>query len=155
MLLVLIPLAGPLITVFYGPDFAPSAVPSFQLLLGVMIFDVLATPLLLLPLAYRQARLLAAADAARAIVLVLVALAAIPVFGPFGAIAGALRVAGCRRGGGPRGAVAILAARSSTKFGDAVPQAQSAELLGRRPKGRHDVEILGAGFAANLLEEAL
>ena len=84
-LLVLIPIAEPLIVLIYGADFAPAVV-FFRLLLGVMIFDVLLTPVLLLPLAYRQARLLAAADALRAVTLVLVALAAIPLYGAFGAI---------------------------------------------------------------------
>ena len=85
-LLVLIPLSQPLITFFYGADFAPAAT-YFQLLLGVMMFDVLLTPALLLPLAFRQPKLLAAADAARAVTLVPVGLALIPMYGPFGAIA--------------------------------------------------------------------
>jgi hypothetical protein len=68
----------------------------FQLLLGVMMLDVVLTPLLLLPLAYRQPRLLAGADGLRAITLVLVALALIPAFGAIGAIAARLaaRIAG-------------------------------------------------------------
>jgi len=86
VLLILIPLAQPLIIFFYGPDYAPSVI-FFQLLLGVMMFDVLLTPFLLLPLAYRQAKVLAAADGTRAVVLVGVALALIPIYGPFGAIA--------------------------------------------------------------------
>jgi O-antigen/teichoic acid export membrane protein len=86
LLLALIPLAPPLIVLLYGQEFAPAAI-YFQLLLGVMIFDVLLTPLLLLPLAYRQPKVLAAADGARAVTLVLVALALIPLYGPFGAIA--------------------------------------------------------------------
>jgi O-antigen/teichoic acid export membrane protein len=94
-LLLLIPLAEPLIRLGYGVEFA-AAVPFFQLLLGVMMFDVLLTPLLLLPLAYRQPRLLAAADGLRAITLVVVAIALIPVFGAVGAVAARLaaRVAG-------------------------------------------------------------
>jgi O-antigen/teichoic acid export membrane protein len=94
-LLLLIPVSEPLIVLIYGADFAPAAT-FFRLLLGVMVFDVLLTPLLLLPLAYRQARLLAAADALRAITLVLVALATIPVYGAIGAILArfAARVAG-------------------------------------------------------------
>jgi hypothetical protein len=40
----------------------------------------------LLPLAYRQPKVLAAADGTRAITLVLVALTLIPIYGPFGAI---------------------------------------------------------------------
>jgi O-antigen/teichoic acid export membrane protein len=94
-MLLLIPLAEPLIRLAYGVEFA-AAVPFFQLLLGVMMFDVMLTPLLLLPLAYRQPRLLAAADGLRAVTLVLVAIALIPVFGAVGAIAArfAARVAG-------------------------------------------------------------
>jgi O-antigen/teichoic acid export membrane protein len=94
-LLLLIPLAEPLIVLIYGAEFA-AAVTFFQLLLGVMAFDVLLTPLLLLPLAYKRARLLAAADALRAITLVLVALGLIPMYGAAGAIAArfAARVAG-------------------------------------------------------------
>jgi O-antigen/teichoic acid export membrane protein len=95
VLLILIPLAQPLIVLIYGPVYAPSVI-FFQLLLGVMMFDVLLTPFLLLPLAYRQARVLAAAEGARAVTLVAVAVALIPVYGPFGAVAArfASRVAG-------------------------------------------------------------
>jgi O-antigen/teichoic acid export membrane protein len=94
-LLLLIPISEPLIVLIYGADFAPAVV-FFRLLLGVMVFDVLLTPVLLLPLAYRQARLLAAADALRAITLVLVALSLIPVYGAIGAIIArfAARIAG-------------------------------------------------------------
>jgi O-antigen/teichoic acid export membrane protein len=94
-LLLLIPLSEPFIVLLYGADFAP-AVTFFRLLLGVMVFDVLLTPFLLLPLAYRQPRLLAAADALRAVTLVLVALATIPTYGAIGAVVarGAARVAG-------------------------------------------------------------
>jgi O-antigen/teichoic acid export membrane protein len=94
-LLVLIPLAGPIIVFLYGPSYAPSVV-FFQLLLGVMIFDVMLTPFLLLPLAYRQPKLLAAADAVRAITLIGVAVALMPSYGAFGAVAArfAARVAG-------------------------------------------------------------
>jgi len=68
----------------------------FRLLLGVMIFDVLLTPFLLLPLAFRQPGMLAAADAARAVTLVVVAIGLIPLYGAFGAIIArfAARVAG-------------------------------------------------------------
>jgi O-antigen/teichoic acid export membrane protein len=94
-LLLLIPVSEPLIVLVYGAEFV-AAVTFFQLLLGVMIFDVLLTPFLLLPLAYRQPRLLAAADALRAITLVLVALGLIPLYGAIGAIVArfAARVAG-------------------------------------------------------------
>ncbi|HEV7665028.1 MAG TPA: oligosaccharide flippase family protein [Chloroflexota bacterium] len=84
-LLALVPLAPLVMTLIYGAEFA-AAIVFLQLLLGVMIFDVLLTPLLLLPLAYRRPRLLAAGDATRAIVLVLAALALIPLLGAYGAI---------------------------------------------------------------------
>jgi O-antigen/teichoic acid export membrane protein len=85
-LLALVPLSGPFILLVYGADF-DQAVTFFRVLLGVVIFDVLLAPLLLLPLAYQQPRLLALADGMRALTLVLVALALIPPYGPFGAIA--------------------------------------------------------------------
>ena len=94
-LLVLIPLAEPFIVLVYGAEFK-QAIEFFRLLIGVMIFDVLLTPFLLLPLAYRRARLLAAADGVRAVTLVLVAIGLIPIYGAFGAIVARLaaRVAG-------------------------------------------------------------
>jgi O-antigen/teichoic acid export membrane protein len=85
-LLVLIPLAEPIIVFLYGPSYAPAVV-FFQLLLGVMIFDVLVTPFLLLPLAYRRPRLLAAADALRTVTLIGFAIALMPAYGAFGAVA--------------------------------------------------------------------
>jgi O-antigen/teichoic acid export membrane protein len=101
-LLLLVPIAPVFVGLFYGAEFT-AAVPLVQLLIGVMIFDVLLTPLLLLPLAYQQPRLLAAGDAARAVSLIAVGLALIPPFGASGAIAArfASRVAG---------AVVVLAA---------------------------------------------
>jgi O-antigen/teichoic acid export membrane protein len=84
-LLLLIPLAEPVIGFVYGAEFA-TAGPFFRLLIGVMAVDVVLTPFLLLPLAFRQARLLAAADAARAITLIVAALGLIPTYGAFGAI---------------------------------------------------------------------
>jgi O-antigen/teichoic acid export membrane protein len=94
-LLLLVPLAPPFINLVYGTDFAPAA-HFFQLLVGVIMFDVLVTPVLLLPLAYRQPSLLAAGDATRAVVLIATALALIPVYGAPGAIGArfASRVAG-------------------------------------------------------------
>jgi O-antigen/teichoic acid export membrane protein len=94
-LLLLIPVAEPLIVLVYGAEFGPAAV-FFRLLVGVMVFDVLLTPFLLLPLAYRRPKLLAAADALRAVTLIVVALGLIPVYGAIGAILArfAARVAG-------------------------------------------------------------
>ena len=94
-MLLLIPFVEPLVVLIYGTDFSQAAV-FLRFLLGVMVVDVLLTPFLLLPLAYRQPRLLAAADALRAITLVGLGVALIPTYGAFGAIAARLasRVAG-------------------------------------------------------------
>jgi O-antigen/teichoic acid export membrane protein len=94
-LAALIPVSEPLIVLVYGASFAEAAV-FFRLLVLVAIFDVLVTPLLLLPLAYRRPRVLAAADVVRAITLVVVALGLIPAYGAAGAIAARFlaRVAG-------------------------------------------------------------
>jgi O-antigen/teichoic acid export membrane protein len=91
----LTPFAEPLIGLFYGPEFA-SAGAYLRLLLVIVALDVLLTPFLLLPLAYRQPKLLAAADALRAITLVLVAVSLIPIYGAIGAVVArfAARVAG-------------------------------------------------------------
>jgi O-antigen/teichoic acid export membrane protein len=84
-LLLLLPLAEPFILIVYGADYAP-AIDLFRLLLGVVIFDVLATPLLLLAMAYRKPHLLAAADAARAVTLGSVVLLLAPALGAVGAV---------------------------------------------------------------------
>lgn len=85
-LLLLLPLARPFILQFYGLEYAP-AVCFFQLLLGIVIFDLFTTPLLMLSFPLNQPRLLAAADGLRAVTLGLVGLALIPRYGPMGAIA--------------------------------------------------------------------
>jgi O-antigen/teichoic acid export membrane protein len=94
-LAVCIPLAEPFVLLVYGAQFAP-AVPLLQLLLGVVIFDVLATPMVLLPLAYGQPRQMAAADALRAATMAGVGLGLVPLYGALGAIAARMlaRVAG-------------------------------------------------------------
>jgi O-antigen/teichoic acid export membrane protein len=84
-LLLLIPVAEPLVVLVYGAEFAQAAV-FLRLLLGIVILDVLLTPFLLLPLAYRRPKLLAAADGVRAVTLVVVAVALLPVYGAYGAI---------------------------------------------------------------------
>jgi O-antigen/teichoic acid export membrane protein len=118
-LLLLIPLAEPFVVLVYGAEFA-QAVTFFRLLLGVMILDVLLTPFLLLPLAYRRPRLLAAADGLRAITLVLVGIGLIPTYGAFGAIVARLaaRLAG---------AVLVLGALYSGR--------QSLEIQDKEPAG--------------------
>lgn len=83
--LLLMPLAGPLITLLYGPAFAP-AVSLFRLLLGVVIFDIFVTPALLLAFPLEQPQLIAAGDAVRAGTLGLFGLALVPTFGPASAV---------------------------------------------------------------------
>ena len=133
-LLLLIPVSEPLIVLIYGADFAQAAV-FFRLLLGVMVFDVLLTPLLLLPLAYRQARLLAAADALRAITLVLVAMVTIPGLRRNRRDPRPLRRAGRRRCAGAGGAVA----RSAGARGPARRSARRFSLAAGRPAERRAI----------------
>jgi PST family polysaccharide transporter len=83
-LLVLIPLARPFILTFYGPDYA-AAVPLFQLLIGMVLFDVFTVPVILLAFPLNQPKLLAAADGLRMVVVLGVALVLIPLMGPAGA----------------------------------------------------------------------
>jgi O-antigen/teichoic acid export membrane protein len=84
-LLPLFPLAGPLISLIYGSEY-DAAAPLFQMLLGVVIFDIVAKPVLLLPFTFDQPKLLAAADAARVATLATVATWTLPLFGPLGAV---------------------------------------------------------------------
>jgi O-antigen/teichoic acid export membrane protein len=94
-LLALLPLAEPFILIVYGVEYA-AAIDLFRLLLGVVIFDVLATPLLLLAMAYRRPQLMAAADAVRALTVGGLAIGLVPSYGATGAVAARLiaRVAG-------------------------------------------------------------
>jgi O-antigen/teichoic acid export membrane protein len=100
-LLVCVPLAQPFVLLVYGQPYA-AAVPLLQLLLGVVIFDVLAMPALLLPLAYRRPRLMAAGDGARAAALLVLGGALVPIYGPGAAVA-------ARFGSRVAGAVLVLA----------------------------------------------
>jgi O-antigen/teichoic acid export membrane protein len=84
-LLCLIPLARPFIQFFYGPAYAP-AIALFQQLLAVVLLDVFTTPFLLLTFSFNRPKLLAMAEALRAVTLVLVAAWLIPTIGPSGAI---------------------------------------------------------------------
>lgn len=85
VLLPLIPLAETMIVLFYGSFYAPAAVP-FQLLLGVAVFDLLASPFLLLVFPRNRPRVQAGADALRAGVLGVAGMALIPLLGPAGAV---------------------------------------------------------------------
>jgi O-antigen/teichoic acid export membrane protein len=100
-LLALLPIAGLLITAFYGPAYT-AATHLFRLLLGVVIFDLVVTPLLLLPYHYNRPEFLVAADALRVFVLAFIGVWLIPVVGPAGAVA-------ARLGAGVAGAILTLA----------------------------------------------
>ncbi len=117
LLLPLFVLAEPFILIVYGPAYAP-AVGIFRLLLGVVLFDVLATPALLLPLSFNRPQLLAAADGARAATLGLVGVALIPTVGALGAV-------GARFAARVVGAVLVLVSLRSGRC--AAPEAQTAD----------------------------
>jgi O-antigen/teichoic acid export membrane protein len=113
-LLPAFPLARLVITFFYGANYTP-AVPLFRLLLGVVIFDLVVTPLLLLPYHYNRPEILTAADAFRVLALLLIGIWLIPIVGPEGAAA-------ARLGAGVAGAaltVTLLARRRQTDGGPA------------------------------------
>ena len=84
VLLPLFWLAAPFIGLFYGISYLPAA-STFGLLLGVVLFDILTAPLLLLAFPFNEPRLLAAADSVRVVVLVAVSAWLIPVYGVNGA----------------------------------------------------------------------
>ena len=83
-LLVLIPLAGPLIRFFYGPEYTP-AIGLFRLLLLMVIFDTFALPIILLVFPLERPKLYAASFALQVLVLVSLAAWLIPQMGPSGA----------------------------------------------------------------------
>jgi O-antigen/teichoic acid export membrane protein len=109
--LTMFPLSGLLIPLVYGPAFAP-AVHLFRLLLGVVIFELMVTPLLLLPFHYDRPVFLAAADGLRIGVLALIGVWLIPVIGPTGAVA-------ARLGAGIAGAVLTLTLLARRRQSDA------------------------------------
>ena len=83
-LLLLIPLAGPFIRFFYGPEYTP-AIGLFRLLMVMVIFDAFATPFILLVFPLDRPKLYAASSALQAIVLLLLAAWLIPQIGTPGA----------------------------------------------------------------------
>ncbi len=82
---LLIPIAGPLIVLIYGPAFAAST-DLFRGLLVAAMVDVVATPLLLLAFHVDQPGLLVTADAVRVLTLVVVAVVLVPMDGVFGVV---------------------------------------------------------------------
>ena len=84
-LLPLLPLARWFIPLFYGSEFASAGL-FFQLLLGVVIFDIITLPVLLLIYTFDRPDLSALAEGTRVVTLVLIAMWLIPSLGPVGAI---------------------------------------------------------------------
>jgi O-antigen/teichoic acid export membrane protein len=95
LMLLLLPLATPLVDTFYGSGFAAVSSALIALLL-VAIFDMLTAPVLLLPFRLDRPRLVAASDIARLGVVVALSFVLVPRFGVGGAVAArfASRLAG-------------------------------------------------------------
>jgi O-antigen/teichoic acid export membrane protein len=85
LLLPALPLARWFIPFFYGSEYLPSVF-LFQLLLGVVIFDIFTLPALLLIYTFDRPDLSALAEGLRVVSLVLLAAWLIPTLGPVGAI---------------------------------------------------------------------
>jgi O-antigen/teichoic acid export membrane protein len=85
LLLLAVPLARPVIPLIFGSGYAPS-VTLFLALLGVALFDLFAAPILLLAFSADQPKLIAGADALRVVVLVIAAVALVPMIGAFGLV---------------------------------------------------------------------
>lgn len=84
-LILLMPIAHWFIPFFYGPEYIP-AVWLFQLLLGVVIFDILTLPATLLIYTFDRPDLSALAEGLRVVVLILIGVWLIPAMGPAGAV---------------------------------------------------------------------
>ncbi|HEX7103568.1 MAG TPA: oligosaccharide flippase family protein [Nitrolancea sp.] len=85
LLLLAMPLARPVIPFIFGANYTPS-VSLFLALLGVAITDLFAAPVLLLAFTVERPKLIAAADAARLIALLVTALLLVPVLGASGLV---------------------------------------------------------------------
>ena len=84
-LIALIPLAGPLILAFYGPEYS-ATVEFVRWLLVIVAFDVMVAPLLLLAYPLDKPQLLAQGDGLRIAVLLILGVVLIPLIGPTGVI---------------------------------------------------------------------
>jgi O-antigen/teichoic acid export membrane protein len=85
MLLLLMPLAHWFIPFFYGVEYI-GAVRLFQLLLGVVIFDIITLPASLLIYTFDRPDLAALAEGWRVVILILIGIWLIPSLGPAGAV---------------------------------------------------------------------
>jgi O-antigen/teichoic acid export membrane protein len=85
LLLLLLPISGPIILNLYSPAYS-EAIRPFQLLLGVALVDIFLTPVGLLAYHANRPRILPAADAARLAVFLAAAVVLVPSFGVTGAV---------------------------------------------------------------------
>jgi len=85
VLLLAMPLARPLIPLVFGANYTAS-VSLFLALLGVAIVDLFAAPVLLLAFTVERPKLIAAADAARLIALLVTAPLLVPMIGAYGLV---------------------------------------------------------------------
>jgi O-antigen/teichoic acid export membrane protein len=95
-LLPLFPLARPLMGLFLGNSYVPAA-PIFQGLLAVAIINILLAPLLMLAFTYDRPKVVALTDGVRALTLLAVAIALVPLIGTTGAVIAKL-VSACAGG---------------------------------------------------------
>jgi O-antigen/teichoic acid export membrane protein len=122
LLLLAVPLARPVIPLVFGSSYG-SSVTLFLALLGVAIFDLFAAPILLLAFSADQPKLIAAADALRVVMLVVVAVALVPEIGAFGLVLAKLAasIAGCAL------TVIVLGMRHLRASGDVEPSRVAIE----------------------------
>jgi O-antigen/teichoic acid export membrane protein len=85
LLLLLVPLSGWFIPLLYGPEYAP-AVPIFHWMVGLVIFDLLAMPAVLLVYPANRPELSAAASAVQLALFLLLGSWLIPSYGAMGAV---------------------------------------------------------------------
>jgi O-antigen/teichoic acid export membrane protein len=95
LLLPLVFIVPPFVAIFYGSAFEPAGM-YFQAMFGLVIIDIFAWPFILLAFPYNQPKLLASADAVRAVTMLSLSIWLIPHYGPLGAVAGkfAAKIAG-------------------------------------------------------------
>jgi O-antigen/teichoic acid export membrane protein len=108
-LLALVPFAQPTIALLYGEDFLPAA-DIFAMMMGVVVFDLLTMPLILLVFPLQQPRALAVSDIARVATLFIGLWSLVPIGGLPGAVIAKFfsRVAGL--------GVVLFALRQATKI---------------------------------------
>jgi O-antigen/teichoic acid export membrane protein len=85
LLLLLVPLAGWFIPLLYGIDYAP-AVPIFRWMLGLVIFDLIAMPAVLLIYPANRPEISAAASAVQLVLFLVLGSWLIPGYGAMGAV---------------------------------------------------------------------